>query len=147
MKPATVAPNFTIVTLGVSDLSRSVSFYTALGWEKRGDEKNGICWFKTAATWLGLFPSAELAADAKLPATAALPAYRGVTLAINMNGVAEVDAAFAHVRSLGAAILKPPSKTEWGGYSGYFADPDGHVWEIAHAPMFPVDEHGHIEIR
>lgn len=140
-----IAPNFTIVTLGVTDLAKSIDFYRALGWEKRGDEKNGICWFKTSATWIGLYDNHELAKDAELAAPSERPAYRGSTLALNMNSVEEVDAAFAHVASIGARIVKAPKKTPWGGYSGYFADPDGHLWEIAHAPMFPV-KNGRIEI-
>ncbi len=147
-----VSPNFSIVTLGVRDLVRSIAFYRALGWEGRGDEGEGICWFKTSGTWVGLFGYDALAADIGLvregdradPATP--PTYRGITLAINMNTEAEVDAALAHAESVGATIIKPATRMEWGGYSCYFGDPDGHVWEIAHAPGFAVDEHGRIEI-
>ena len=143
-----IAPNFTIVTLGVADLDRSVRFYTALGWEQRGDVSQGITWFKTSGSWIGLFGYDALAEDtAQEPVPAEeLPAYRGITLAVNLSSETDVDLAFAHVREVGGRIVKPPTRAEWGGYSGYFADPDGHLWEIAYAPGFPVDEHGRIEI-
>ena len=75
-----------------------------------------------------------------------LPAFRGITLAINLASENAVDLAFARVHEVGGRIVKPAERTPWGGYSGYFADPDGHLWEIAFAPMFPPDEHGRIEI-
>jgi catechol 2,3-dioxygenase-like lactoylglutathione lyase family enzyme len=148
----TIPAQFTIVTLGVRDLQRSVAFYTALGWEKRGDEAQGICWFKTSGCWVGLFGYDELSADMGLvpegqaadPATQ--PPYRGITLAINVNSEEEVDAALAHATSVGGTLVKPATRMVWGGYSGYFTDPDGHVWEVARAPGFPVDQQGRIEI-
>lgn len=148
MNGAALPANFTIVTLGVSDLERSARFYTALGWEQRGDLADGITWFRTSGTWLGLFGWDALAEDAALeaPPLETMPPYRGVTLAINLGSVEEVDRGFAHVEEVGGHIVKPATPTEWGGYSGYFADPDGHLWEIAHAPMFPPDEEGRIEI-
>jgi hypothetical protein len=147
-----IPSQFTIVTLGVKDLPRSIAFYRALGWEQRGDETQGICWFKTSGCWLGLFGYDDLAADMGLVAEgepadpATLPAYRGVTLAINVNSEEEVDEALALAASVGASILKPATRMVWGGYSGYFTDPDGHVWEVARAPGFPVDTEGRIEI-
>ena len=75
-----------------------------------------------------------------------LPAYRGITLALNQASVELVDGAFALVERVGGSVVKPPAKTPWGGYSGYFADPDGHLWEVAHNPLFPIDEEGRIEI-
>lgn len=143
-----VPANFSIVTLGVADLDRSIAFYRDLGWEQRGNRADGIVWFKTSGTWLGLFGYDALAEDAGLtaPSRDEMPAYRGITLAINMTTEDEVDAAFARVRDVGGAVVKPPQRTDWGGYSGYFADPDGTLWEIARAPGFPVDEHGRIEI-
>ena len=141
-----VPANLTIVTLGVADLQRSIEFYGALGWEQRGDSAQGIVWFKTASCWLGLFGYQDLAEDIGLSAPSEQPAYRGITLGLNRNSEAEVDAAFAQVAGVGARVLKAPTRAEWGGYSGYFEDPDGHVWEIAYAPMFLVDDAGHIEI-
>jgi catechol 2,3-dioxygenase-like lactoylglutathione lyase family enzyme len=145
---ADVPANLTIVTLGVSDLGRSAAFYRGLGWEQRGDLVDGITWFRTSGSWLGIFGYDALAEDAGLPATPAedLPAYRGSTLAISVGSPGAVDAAFAHAESVGARIVKAARPTPWGGYSGYFADPDGHLWEIAHAPGFPLDAQGRIDI-
>jgi len=146
--PTDVSPNFSIVTLGVSDLQRSARFYRDLGWEQRGDLAQGITWFRTAGSWIGLFGYAELAEDAGCEATPSddLPVYRGITLALNLPSEDAVDLAFARVHDVGGRIVKPAEKTEWGGYSGYFADPDDHLWEIAHNPFFPIDEHGRIDI-
>lgn len=140
-----IPANFVIVTLGVGDLDRSIDFYRALGWELRGDRAQGIVWFKTSGTWLGLFPAQELAEDAGLPRHE-LPAFRDITLAITLPTEAEVDAAFASWIEAGGTLVKPASKAFWGGYTGYVADPDGHLWEIAWNPGFPLDEHGRIDI-
>lgn len=146
--PHEVAPNLSIVTLGVTDLARSITFYADLGWEQRGDAADGIVWFKTSGSWLGLFGYDALAEDAGVEAPPAdeQPDYRGITLAVNLPSEHAVDLAFVRVREAGGKIVKPATRTEWGGYSGYFRDPDGILWEIAHAPGFTVDEHGRIEI-
>jgi uncharacterized protein len=146
--PTDVPANFSIVTLGVTDLARSARFYADLGWEQRGDLADGIVWFKTSGSWVGLFGHDALAEDARLAAVPVedLPAFRGVTLAISLASENAVDLAFARVLEVGGRVVKPAERLSWGGYSGYFADPDGHLWEIAFAPMFPPDEHGRIEI-
>lgn len=146
--PTDVPANFTIVTLGVADLERSARFYSELGWEQRGDLAQGITWFRTSGTWLGLFGYAALGEDAALPVEPAedLPAYRGITLALNLASEDAVDLALARVHEVGGRIVKPAARTEWGGYSGYFADPDGHLWEVAHAPGFALDEQGRLTI-
>jgi catechol 2,3-dioxygenase-like lactoylglutathione lyase family enzyme len=143
-----VPANFSIVTLGVADLQRSVDFYRALGWEQRGDLAEGITWFKTSGTWIGIFGYDALAEDVGLEAVPAaeLPSYRGITLALNYASEGEVDAALEHATSVGARLVKAATRMEWGGYSGYFADPDGHLWEAAYAPGFAIDESGRIEI-
>jgi len=145
---AGLAPQFCIVTLGVADLDRSIRFYRDLGWEQRGDPAQGITWFKTSGTWIGLFGHDELAEDAGLPATPQgdLPACRGISLAINLGSREAVDEAFELVARVGATVVKAAEVMSWGGYSGYFADPDGHLWEIAHNPFFPIDGDGRIEI-
>lgn len=145
---AEVPANFSIVTLGVADLERSARFYRDLGWEQRGDLADGITWFRTSGSWVGIFGHEALAEDAHLEATPQdqLPAYRGITLGINLASPDAVDQAFVRVVEAGGRVVKPAGATPWGGYSGYFADPDGHLWEIAHAPGFPIDEHGRIEI-
>lgn len=141
-----IAPNFTIVTLGVADLARSAEFYRALGWDQRGDESAGITWFRTSGTWLGLFGYGDLAADVGVAADPPA-AYRGITLALNFNNEADVDRVLAEAVGAGARLVKPAERAEWGGYSGYFADPDGHLWEAAFAPGFPVGDDGTIDIR
>ena len=146
--PTDVPANFSIVTLGVADLERSARFYRDLGWEQRGDLSQGITWFKTAGSWIGLFGYDALAEDAALTPIpeGELPAYRGITLALNLASEDAVDLAFARVHEVGGRIVKPAHRLEWGGYSGYFADPDGHLWEICHNPGFPLDDDGRIEI-
>lgn len=141
-----VAPTFAIVTLGVRDLQRSIDFYTALGWERRGNPSDGIVWFRTSGSWVGLFGYDALAEDAALDAPAGLPAYRGITLALNLPSESAVDEAFGVFSEAGAIVVKAAERVSWGGYSGYVADPDGHLWELAHNPFFPIDTEGRIDI-
>lgn len=134
-----------IVTLGVTDLDRSARFYEALGWKRSAASSPEIVWFRTADSALGLFPTDELAADAGVPATGE-PSFRGVTLAVNLESPALVDAALRTAVAAGAVVVKPPVPTDWGGYSGYFEDPDGHLWELAHNPFFPFTEDGSLDL-
>lgn len=97
-------------------------------------------------TWLGLFGYDDLAADIGVIAEAPTT-YRGITLALNFNNEEEVDEALSGAVSAGATLTKPAERAEWGGYSGYFADPDGHAWEVAFAPGFHVTEEGTIDIQ
>ena len=140
-----VPARISIVTLGVDDVARSKAFYEALGWEVAGTVGDEICWFKTADSYLGLFDRESLARDAGLRSEPTAE-FGGITLAINVESKAAVDAAFEAATGAGARILKPAEATDWGGYSGYFADPDGHPWEVAHNPSFPIDEDGRITI-
>ena len=129
----------TLITLGVADLSRARAFYDALGWVAT-DGAEGVVFYQIGGMVLGLFPLVELAKDQNRPGT---PLGTGaVTLAQNFETEAEVDAAFAKALSVGATALKAPEKVFWGGYSGYFADPDGHVWELAHNPFWPLNADG-----
>src|SRR5919107_2417716 len=100
-----------IVTLGVHDLARSIAFYTALGWEQRGDPGQGIVWFRTSGSWVGLFGAGDLAADVGLE-LGEPPRYRGATYAVNLASETEVDAAFDAVRALGAEVVKPATRLE-----------------------------------
>jgi uncharacterized protein len=140
-----VPARISIVTLGVDSLARSKAFYEALGWEVAGTVGDEICWFRTADSYLGLFDRESLARDAGLRSEPTAE-FGGITLAINVESEAAVDAAFEAALGAGARILKPAEATDWGGYSGYFADPDGHPWEVAHNPSFPVDKDGRITI-
>jgi catechol 2,3-dioxygenase-like lactoylglutathione lyase family enzyme len=131
--------SISLITLGVADLARSRAFYAALGWEAaRAPE--GVVFIQLAGQVLALFGLQDLAAD-QGRAGAAL-GTGAATLARNFGSAAEVDAAFALALSAGASVVKRPEKVFWGGYSGYFADPDGHVWELAWNPSWPLGPDG-----
>lgn len=134
-----------IVTLGVSDLARSVAFYEALGWEKTASSNEAIAWFRAGGTHVGLFPYDELAADASLEPGRG-EGFGGITLAISVPSEDEVTAALDAAAAAGGTIIKPAVKADWGGFSGYFADPDGYPWEVAHNPHFPLDADGRLTI-
>ncbi len=136
-----VPTRISIVTLGVDDLARSKAFYEALGWEVAGAAGDEICWFRTADSYLGLFGREALARDAGLRSEPTAE-FGGITLAINVESETAVDAAFEAAVGAGGRILKPAERTEWGGYSGYFADPDGHLWEVAWNPFFVIGPDG-----
>ena len=121
----TIPARLGIVTLGVADLSRSVAFYAALGWERCSSSSDAIAWFRTADTNVGLFPWHELAEDARLPAEPRAR-FGGITLAINVDAADDVQPALDAAVAAGGTLLKPATIMDWGGTSGYFADPDGH---------------------
>jgi catechol 2,3-dioxygenase-like lactoylglutathione lyase family enzyme len=130
-------PRISIITLGVSDLKRSIEFYRdGLGLPIR-EGFEGIAFFETSGTWLALFPRDELAKDATVKPEGS--GFRGVTLAHNVRSKEEVDNALAEAQAAGGKIVKPAQDTDWGGYSGYFSDPDGFLWEIAWNPHFWVE--------
>ena len=141
----TVPARIHIVALGVADLPRSVAFYDALGWERCASSQEAIAWFRTAGSYLGLFPREHLAADAAV-APGDPEQFSGVTMAINVSTEEEVVAALGAAVAAGARLLKPATRADWGGLSGYFADPDGHAWEVAYNPFFPIDAEGRITI-
>jgi catechol 2,3-dioxygenase-like lactoylglutathione lyase family enzyme len=131
-------PRISIITLGVSDLARSVQFYRdGLGLPLRPDGSDTIAFFETRGTWLALYPREALAEDATVPAEGA--GFPGFTLAHNVRSREAVDAALQEAERAGAKIIKPAQEAEWGGYSGYFADPDGYLWEVAWNPYFRID--------
>jgi catechol 2,3-dioxygenase-like lactoylglutathione lyase family enzyme len=140
-----VPARISIVTLGVDDLQRSRAFYEALGWDVAGGVDGEICWFRTADSYLGLFGREALAQDARLRSEPRAE-FGGITLAINVENEEAVTAALEAAVTAGARILKPAERQDWGGFSGYFADPDGHPWEIAYNPSFPIGEDGRITI-
>lgn len=142
----TVPARLGIVTLGVRDLNRSVEFYERLGWKRASSSVEGVIyWFNVGGTNLGLFPLDELAADADLPPRTS-EGFGGVTLAINVSNEQAVTDALEAAKTAGAKIIKPAVKAEWGGFSGYFADPDGYPWEVAYNPSFPLDAEGRVSI-
>ena len=125
-----------IICLGVSDLERSRLFYEELGLKTHNfDPAQGVVFFNMEGTWLELFPKSELAKDAGVVETAvATTDFRGVTLAHNEPTKDGVDRVMAEALAAGAKLVKQPQDVFWGGYSGYFADPDGHLWEVAYNP-------------
>ncbi|MGY4154421.1 catechol 2,3-dioxygenase-like lactoylglutathione lyase family enzyme [Bradyrhizobium sp. USDA 4461] len=138
---------FTVLTLGVSDMRASIVFYESLGFTRKmratGEE---VAFFETGGSVLGLFPWHLLAADAALPDQPRPVAFRGVAIAWNCNDDAEVDRVMAFALSKGATLLKPAQPTSYGGYCGYFGDPDGHAWEVVRAPGFEVRDDGLVSI-
>ena len=134
-----------LVTLGVSDLARSIAFYEALGFRRKAKAAQGVGFFQAGACSFAVWPASELAHDANV-AIGAPPAFRGVALAWNCRSEAEVDAALDRASEAGGTVPKSAAKTFWGGYAGYFADPDGYLWEVAHNPVFPLSEDGRLLI-
>jgi len=129
-------PKISLITLGVSDLKRSTKFYQDLGFPLGKNSNEHVSFFSLEGTWLGLFPREELAKDATVDSKGS--GFRGVTLAHNVGSSEEVDKTLAHAVSCGAGLIKPGQKVFWGGYSGYFQDPDGHLWEVAHNPFMDL---------
>ncbi|WP_138468943.1 VOC family protein [Poseidonocella sp. HB161398] len=133
----------TLITLGVEDLARAKAFYAALGWVP-AQEQDGVAFYQMNGLALGLFGRAALAEDQGRPG--ADLGTGAVTLAQNFATETEVDAAFAAALTAGATALKAPEKVFWGGYSGYYADPDGHVWEVAMNPFWPLGDDGSLTL-
>jgi hypothetical protein len=127
-----VEPRISIVTLGVGDLERSLRFYRdGLGLPTTWATDRGIIFFQTAGTCLALYPYAELAKDIADRPTPDRSKFPGITLAHNVRERHEVDQVLEQARKAGAKIEKPAQNASWGGYSGYFSDPDGYLWEVA----------------
>ncbi len=137
-------PHISLVTLGVRDLPRSRAFYERLGFTASSASQPTVVFLRAGGVALSLFDRAALAADACVADSA--PGFSGVTLACNVASEAAVDAMIAHAVVCGAVLRKPGQKVFWGGYAGYFADPDGHLWEVAHNPFVPVLADGRIEL-
>ena len=139
-----IEPRISLITLGVADIARSRRFYEALGWKASNPSNDNVAFFQLGGLILSLYGQDALARDAQLPAAA--DGFGGISLAYNGRTKAEVDAAMALAASIGAKILQPAHDVFWGGYIGYFADPDGHVWEVAWNPDFPIAEDGTIRL-
>lgn len=130
----------TLVTLGVADLARSRAFYAAWGWQPHPGTPESVSFYQMNGAVLALFGLQDLAADQGRPG--ADLGTGAITLAQNCADDDETDEVFQAALSAGATCLKRPEKVFWGGYSGYFADPDGHVWEIATNPFWPLANDG-----
>ena len=134
-------PRITVVTLGVSDVARSRRFYCeGLGFTASSASNPHVVFIDAGGVVLGLYSRDALAEDAQLPAEGS--GFGGITLARNLPSKAEVDAALLVAEKAGAKILKTAREVFWGGYSGYFADPDGHPWEVAYNPHWSLDAAG-----
>lgn len=133
-----------IVTLGVTDLKRSREFYERLGWHRSMTKSKDIAFFQMGGMALALFPSDELAKDATVSPQS--EGFRRFTIAYNGRTREEVNTVLEEAQKAGAKILKPAQDVFWGGYSGYFADPDGFLWEVAWNPFFPVEDDGSIKL-
>lgn len=133
----------TLITLGVADLAASKAFYARLGWREHGAQE-GVAFYQMHGQALALFGLSDLAADQGR--AGARLGTGAVTLAQNFATEAEVDEAFAAAIAAGATALKAPEKVFWGGYSGYWADPDGHVWEVAMNPFWPLAPDGSLTL-
>ncbi len=133
----------TLITLGVADLARSKAFYGAMGWTPTSDEGE-VVFYQINGMVLGFFGLGPLANDQGRPD--AKLGTGAVTLAQNFTTTEEVAAAYALALKAGATALKAPEKVFWGGYSGYYADPDGHVWEVAQNPFWELNEDGSLSI-
>ena len=133
-----------LVTLGVADLKRSREFYERLGWRRSMAQAEGVVFFQAGGMALGLYPKDELARDATVAAEG--KGFSGFTLAYNTRNRAEVDTVLAEAQAAGAKLVKPAQEAFWGGYSGYFADPDDFLWEVAWNPFFTMAEDGSIKL-
>ena len=131
-------PRISIITLGVTDLPRSVKFYRdGLGLPLFDENTESIAFFQNRGTWLALYPRESLAADVGIAAEGS--GFSGVTLAHNVRTREEVDALLEVAVAAGATLVKPAEDTFWGGYSGYFADPEGYLWEVAWNPHLWIE--------
>lgn len=139
-------PRLTLVTLGVADVARATAFYQRLGFARAAASNDRVTFMQAGGVVLSLFGRRALADDVGLPPSTpgadAPIGFAGITLAHNVRSEAEVDAVLAEAVAAGARLLKPGQKVFWGGYSGYFADLDGHLWEVAHNPFAHLDEQG-----
>ena len=133
-------PRISMITLGVRDLAAAVRFYEeGLGFP-RMDSPPEVAFFTLDGTWLGLYGREALAADAKVSPEGS--GFESFALAHNVGSEAEVDEVIRQALAAGAILVKEPEKVYWGGYSGYFKDPDGHLWEVAHNPHFWIGPNG-----
>ncbi|WP_343232801.1 MULTISPECIES: VOC family protein [unclassified Modicisalibacter] len=130
-----------LVTLGVADLTRSRRFYeTGLGWRVGQAVADEVVFFQLNGLILSLYPRDALGRDAGIETSGS--GFSGITLAYNARRREDVDAVLSEAQRAGGRLVKEPREADWGGYSGYFADPDGHLWEVAYNPFFPIDDEG-----
>lgn len=132
------------VTLGVSDLARSRRFYHALGWQESSGSQSEVAFFQAGSVAFALFGRQALADDAGV--SAAGSGFPGFSLAHNVSSDDEVDSTLQEAVAAGGRLVLAGEKAPWGGFRGYFADPDGFLWEVCHNPFFPLDDQGFIQL-
>ena len=133
-----------IITLAVSDLAKSKAFYDSLGWKAiNEDEAEGIVAYNINGMAFALYPYAKLGEEFDVPSE--MPTHAAFTMAYNTRSENEVDDVLKHVQSVGGNVVKMAEKVFWGGYSGYFADPDGNMWEVAYNPFSPLGPNGEFQ--
>lgn len=137
-------PRISLVTLGVADMKAARAFYEKLGWRASEQSNDDVTFFQAGGMILGLYGRAALAEDAKVEDSR--PGFSGVALAYNGRDKAEVDRVLDEAVAAGGTLIKAAEDVFWGGYSGYFADPDGHLWEVAFNPFFPIADDGSISL-
>ena len=140
-------PRISIITLGVTSLEKSYNFYTQLGFPTSKKPGDGIIFFKTGGVCLALYPLDELAKDVSSEFSDNRLGFSGITLAHNTRSKAEVEAVLELAKNAGGKIEKPAQDVFWGGYSGYFSDPDGHLWEVAYGDCWEFNEDGSLVIE
>lgn len=133
-----------LITLGVQDLEKSTAFFERLGWQRSVKAATGVSFFQCGGLAFSLFPLEDLAQDARVPVQRS--GFGGFALAHNVRSKDAVDAVLAEAALAGAEIVRPAGEAFWGGYTGYFRDLDGHLWEIAWNPGFPLDESGALHL-
>jgi uncharacterized protein len=142
---ADVPARVTLVTLGVADVARATAFFVSLGWRTSGASQTGdVTFFHTGGPVVALYGWDALAEDARVSAGGS--GFRGFSVAINLESPAAVDAAVRAWVEAGGTLVKAPELVFWGGYSGYVADLDGHLWELAHNPGFPLRADGSVQL-
>lgn len=132
------------VTLGVEDLERSRRFYRALGWRESSGSQEAVAFFQAGTVAFALFGREPLADDASVSPVGS--GFRGFTLAHNVGSEAEVDTTLLEAVAAGGTLIKAGEKAPWGGFRGYFADPDNFLWEVCFNPFFPLDEQGYVQL-
>jgi uncharacterized protein len=136
---------FNLITLGVDDFDRAVNFYEkGLGWKKSSASVEGLAVFPLGGMVLALHPRQDLADDATVDVKGS--GFAGLTISYNAKSEKEVDEVLAEVQQLGATLVKPAQKVFWGGYSGYFRDLDGHLFEVAYNPFWELDENDNLKL-
>lgn len=140
-------PKITILTLGVADLRKATKFYEDVLGVPPNTSSDGITFIELSGTWLALYPFEKLAEDISPEVPVVRSGFCGFTLAHNARSKDDVVAIIERAKSAGARIMKEPQDTFWGGFSGYFADPDSYYWEVAWGPMFAFTENGKMEFK